>query len=174
MALPHPGWSVVAFEVPTAAKWNQLGENDDALADGSGLNTGAVERANIDFTTFDKTLSSQGGSETTTSTSYTNMSLAAVTGTYATTKVKITVGGNLYNSGAGITWFGFVISGSTSLAVSDTRAASMFNTNGGAVSFPYIATITPGSITVTPQKKVQSGTGTYERAYLIVEPVFNT
>lgn len=42
MALPNPGWSVVAFEVPTAAKWNQLGENDDALADGSGLDDGAV------------------------------------------------------------------------------------------------------------------------------------
>lgn len=40
--LPNPGWNVVAFEVPTAAKWNQLGENDDALADGSALQSGII------------------------------------------------------------------------------------------------------------------------------------
>ena len=31
------GWNVVAFEVPTAAKWNQLGANDDSFHDGSGI-----------------------------------------------------------------------------------------------------------------------------------------
>lgn len=145
-----------------------------SLTDTADIEDDAVTDDKIDFTSFDPTKFTQGGSETTTSTSYTNMTLAAVTGTYTTSEVKITVGGNLYNSGAGITWFGFAISGSTTLATADARAASMYNTNGGTVAFSYIATITPGTITVTPQKKVQSGTGSYERVYIIVEPVLNS
>lgn len=35
--LPNPGWSVVYGEVPAASKWSQLGANDDALSNGSGL-----------------------------------------------------------------------------------------------------------------------------------------
>lgn len=49
MSLPNPGWSVVAFEVPTAAKWSDLGENDDALAAGTGLNDDAVTATKIDW-----------------------------------------------------------------------------------------------------------------------------
>jgi len=40
--IPNPGWNVVAFEQPTAAKWSQLGENDDALSDGTGIQTGVI------------------------------------------------------------------------------------------------------------------------------------
>ena len=36
------GWNVVAFEQPTAAKWNQLGANDDSFHDGTGIDTGAI------------------------------------------------------------------------------------------------------------------------------------
>jgi hypothetical protein len=47
MSLPNPNWNVVAFEVPTAAKWSQLGENDDALADGSGLDDYIITNAKL-------------------------------------------------------------------------------------------------------------------------------
>lgn len=42
MSLPFPGWNVVFGETPTAAKWSELGSNDDGLAAGTGLNTNAV------------------------------------------------------------------------------------------------------------------------------------
>lgn len=35
--MAYNSWSVVAFEQPTAAKWNILGANDAALRDGSGI-----------------------------------------------------------------------------------------------------------------------------------------
>lgn len=42
MPLPNPGWNVVYGEIPAASKWSQLGANDDALAAGTGFNTGAI------------------------------------------------------------------------------------------------------------------------------------
>lgn len=42
MSLPFGGWSVVFGEIPTAAKWSELGANDDALAAGTGLNAGVI------------------------------------------------------------------------------------------------------------------------------------
>lgn len=35
--MAYTDWDVVAFEQPTAAKWNQLGENDEGLRDGSNV-----------------------------------------------------------------------------------------------------------------------------------------
>lgn len=37
-----PGVSFVFGEIPTAAKWSSLGANDDALANGSGISSGAI------------------------------------------------------------------------------------------------------------------------------------
>lgn len=60
--LPSPGWAVVYGETPSADRWSELGENDDALATGAGiddaailnrhLSAAAVKAANIDFTTL--------------------------------------------------------------------------------------------------------------------------
>lgn len=47
MSLPWPSWSVVFGEQPTAAKWSELGANDDALAAGTGLNDGALTPAKL-------------------------------------------------------------------------------------------------------------------------------
>ena len=41
------GWNVVAFEVPTAAKWNQLGANDDSFHDGTGIADGAITQIKL-------------------------------------------------------------------------------------------------------------------------------
>lgn len=35
--MSYAAWSVVAFEVPTAAKWNILGTNDASFNDGTGI-----------------------------------------------------------------------------------------------------------------------------------------
>jgi len=40
--LPTPSWSVVYGEVPSASKWSELGENDDSLATGAGVDSLAI------------------------------------------------------------------------------------------------------------------------------------
>lgn len=40
--MAYTAWSVVFGEQPTAAKWNELGENDAAFNDGSGFAAGAL------------------------------------------------------------------------------------------------------------------------------------
>lgn len=60
--LPSPGWAVVYGETPAADRWSELGENDDALATGVGLDDSAIKTRHldnasvtspkIDFTTF--------------------------------------------------------------------------------------------------------------------------
>jgi hypothetical protein len=49
MGLPYPAWSVVYGEQPTAAKWSELGANDDALAAGTGFNSHAIPSSAINF-----------------------------------------------------------------------------------------------------------------------------
>lgn len=66
--LPSPGWAVVYGETPAADRWSELGENDDALATGVGLddsaiktrhlNNGAVTSPKIDLPTFTGAMSS--------------------------------------------------------------------------------------------------------------------
>lgn len=40
--LPSPSWAVIYGETPSADRWSELGENDDALATGAGWDDGAV------------------------------------------------------------------------------------------------------------------------------------
>lgn len=47
MSLPNPGVTFVFGEQPTAAKFSGLGANDDALAAGTGLNSGVIGNAQV-------------------------------------------------------------------------------------------------------------------------------
>lgn len=40
--MSYTPWSVVFQEQPTAAKWNQLGDNDASFHDGTGIENGAI------------------------------------------------------------------------------------------------------------------------------------
>lgn len=69
--MAYTAWNVVFGEQPTAAKWNQLGQNDAGFRDGTNiddnailtrhLNNGAVTSQKIDFTPSNVTFSSSGG-----------------------------------------------------------------------------------------------------------------
>lgn len=50
--LPHPGMVFTPFDILTAAEENQIVDNIEALADGSGIGDGAVTADKIDFTTL--------------------------------------------------------------------------------------------------------------------------
>lgn len=51
MALPNPGMVAVPFDIYTAEELNDTYANIEALADGSGLDDGAVTADKIDFAT---------------------------------------------------------------------------------------------------------------------------
>lgn len=40
--LPSPSWAVIYGETPSATRWSELGENDDALATGAGIDNLAI------------------------------------------------------------------------------------------------------------------------------------
>lgn len=52
MSLPNPGMSFTPFDQLPASSLNDMVENIESLADGSGLDIGAVTASKIDFTSF--------------------------------------------------------------------------------------------------------------------------
>lgn len=40
--LPSPSWAVIYGETPSATRWSELGENDDSLATGAGIDDLAI------------------------------------------------------------------------------------------------------------------------------------
>jgi hypothetical protein len=52
MSLPYPTKVVLPFDIATAQDMNERHANDEALANGSGLDNGAVTATKIDFDTF--------------------------------------------------------------------------------------------------------------------------
>lgn len=45
--MAYTAWSVVFGEQPTAAKWNQLGQNDAGFKDGTNIDAGAINNTHI-------------------------------------------------------------------------------------------------------------------------------
>lgn len=52
--MAYTAWSVVFGEQPTAAKWNQLGENDAGFKDGTNIDDLAILERHIDFSTIER------------------------------------------------------------------------------------------------------------------------
>lgn len=47
--MTYTAWSVVAYEQPTAAKWNQLGENDAGFRDGTNILDDVILARHLDW-----------------------------------------------------------------------------------------------------------------------------
>ena len=119
-------------------------------------------------------------SETTTSTSYTDLTTSGPAVTLTTgTKALIVVGSYMNNNttSAGCL-MGFTVSGATTLAADDTRALilgrQMTATGSGFIQAAsrliYYASLTAGSNTFTSKYKVSSGTGTFADRFITVWP----
>jgi len=175
MSLPNPGMNFTAFDVLPAADLNDMVANIEALADGSGLDDGAV--------TADKLgLGGQSADvvtgQSTTSTSFTNLTTSgpAVTVTVPTSgKVLLSFTARLRNSdvngGAAV---GVNVTGANTIAPEDdvyniSSTASADNTG----SFTKQLTgLTPGSTTFTLQYRRQGGTtATFARRNITVIPL---
>lgn len=113
-------------------------------------------------------------SETTTSTSYTDLA--------TTQSFSVTVGANglllvglaaqLSNSGANATVMSFALSGGNTLAADDDNSTFDQTAAGKRVGVTKLLTgLTPGATTITAKFKVTAGTGTFERREIWALPL---
>lgn len=115
--------------------------------------------------------------QTTTSTTYTDLTTAgpAVTITVPTggMRVKITVGCELaQQSTAARVYMGYAVSGSTTIAATDTTAVMQ---NGTGLTDQYshvsVVTLSAGSNTITAKYRTASGTAQFSNRKILVEPL---
>ena len=112
-------------------------------------------------------------SQTTTSTSYTDLATAgpAVTVTTGTSALVI-ITAYLQNSGGNLTYASFAVSGATTSAATDDRLIAQTTANGMVCSRPQkITGLTAGSNTFTMKYRVAAGTGTYAYRDIVVIPL---
>jgi hypothetical protein len=169
--------TAVAGNVFTAAQFNQYVRdlfNETAPAKASAAGQWFISTAANALAARTITSASVATSETTTSTSYTDLAtsgpaVATVTGTQA----LIAPYSAMANSGTGFSVMGVAVSGSSSIAATDAHAVGgPFGTNGGRVSGLFLVTgLTPGSNTFTAKYRVLSGTGTFVDRSLTVLPL---
>jgi hypothetical protein len=112
-------------------------------------------------------------SQTTTSTSYTDLTTSgpAVTVTTGTKALVIVSSTSSNSSTLNLCFMSFAISGATTSSASDNRAFRSYTASSGAFSRGSTATavtLTAGSNTFTAKYKVSAGTGTFEDRQIFV------
>lgn len=170
--------TAVASSVFTAAQFNtflrdNLNETAPAKASTSGAHF-AVSGTNEISERLSKTASVLT-SETTTSTSFTNLAtvgpeVTVTTGPYA----LVVVHGSCENTGAGASRMAYEVSGATSIAAADNRGIAAFGVAGAGALASGVALhtdLTPGSNTFTAKYRVASGTGTFVSRRIVVFPL---
>lgn len=76
--LPSPSWAVIYGETPSATRWSELGDNDDALATGAGIDDFAIIARHLGYgAVLPKAITTKtyqmSGSDITLTTSYQNV-----------------------------------------------------------------------------------------------------
>jgi hypothetical protein len=110
-------------------------------------------------------------SQTTTSTSYTDLATAGPAVTVTTgTKALVSISAAFVNSTTNQAWFSFAVSGATTVAASDTFGALLTSTGYFAFSRTFMLTgLSPGSNTFTMKyRDAAVGTATFENRNIIV------
>lgn len=113
-------------------------------------------------------------SETTTSTSFTDLATVGPSVTVETGPLAfIIVHGAMENTGAGSSRMGYDVSGATTLAAADNRGIGVYGVAGAGVitSGVSLLTLTPGTNTFTSKYRVGSGTGTFLSRRIVVFPL---
>ncbi|HSE08468.1 MAG TPA: hypothetical protein VLB29_07365 [Nocardioidaceae bacterium] len=113
-------------------------------------------------------------SETTTSTSFTDLTTPGPTVTATTSNLALVIFGcEQSNSGSGSTRSSVDVSGASTIAAADIRSLTLSGTAGSefqASHAVFYDDLTPGLNTFTMKYRVSSGTGTFARRRLIVLP----
>lgn len=133
---------------------------------------GAVTPSKLDL---DPATTSVATSQTTTSTSYTDLATAGPAATVtigANGLALVIITGKLFNSGVNDTFMGYAVSGANTVAATDTTAQVVNSTPGQRNSTMSLLTgLTPGSTTFTAKYRVAAGTGTFSDRNIIVIPL---
>ena len=114
-------------------------------------------------------------SETTTSTSFTDLATIGPDVTVTTGSLALVIfGAEQSNSGTGSTRTSVDVSGASTIAAADIRSLTLSGGTAGetiqASHAVFYDDLTPGSNTFTMKYRVSSGTGTFSRRRLIVLP----
>jgi hypothetical protein len=108
--------------------------------------------------------------QTTTSTTYVNLTTTGATVTATTgTKALIHHGCQLFNSSSGSCWASYAISSATTVSASDEWAITCeaSATNSFRYGYSELHTVTAGSNVFTQKYRVGSSTGTFDDRHLI-------
>lgn len=178
MALPNPGMDFTAFDTLPAASLDDMVENIEALADGSGLDDGAVTNAKLNLSGSQR--ATVATSQTTTSTSYADLSTVgpAVTVTIGSSGLalvimEMTASSNV--AGNANLNMSFAASGTNTITAGTQGQMKMGSFAGGVGmthSFERLLTgLTPGSTTFTAKYSTTSGTATFSDRFLTVIPL---
>lgn len=167
--------TAVAGSVFTAAQFNQsIRDNllETAPANATAISQYFVADAPNSIVARLAATASVLTSQTTTSTSYTDLGTPGPAVTVATgTMALVVVHSSTSNSGTGSTRMAYNISGATTLAASDDRGMGNANTDITVASSVSLETgLTPGNNTFTAQYRVASGTGTFVSRRIVVLP----
>jgi hypothetical protein len=170
--------TAVASSVFTAAQFNTfLRDNLNETAPAKATTAGA-HFAVSDTNEISERLSATASvlmSETTTSTSYTDLATVGPTVTVTTGPAAlVTVHGSIDNSGTGSCRMSYAVSGASTIAEADNRGIGVYGVAGvGIVASAVVlhTDLTPGSNTFTAKYRVASGTGTFNSRRIVVFPL---
>ncbi|MEU9323178.1 hypothetical protein AB0D91_05100 [Streptomyces canus] len=170
--------TAVASSVFTAAQFNTfLRDNLNETAPAKATTSGAyftVSGTNEITERIPATVNTLVA-ETTTSTSYTDLTTIGPTVTVDTgPNALVLVHGSLENTGAGSSRMAYDISGASTIAAADNRGIGVFGTAGTGIVSSGVALhtdLTPGTNTFTAKYRVASGTGTFQSRRIVVFPL---
>lgn len=176
MALPNPGMDFTAFDTLPAASLDDLVENIEALADGSGLDDGAVTPNKLSLGAQNSRVAT---TQTTTSTSYTNLSTTgpSVTITIPTSgRILLSFGARVSNNtGGGWGLVSYDATGANTISASDNYAAGFrvatANDECTAERTEVLTGLTPGSTTFTVKYRAVAGTAQFLNRYISAIPL---
>lgn len=166
------GTSALAHSSGVIVKMNTVAEMFEALKDGTGLSNGVITPSKLDL---DPTQAFVTTSETTTSTSFTDLATTTDTTTVtigANGLALVTIGAFVANNSANSSTMSYDISGANTASAADAYSVHMVGaTTVGASHTRLITGLTPGSTTFKLKYKVSGGTGTFQYRRIAVVPL---
>lgn len=177
MSLPNPNMDFSAFDTLPATELDDLVENIEALADGSGLDDGAITSPKLNLT--GSLTAYVATTQTTTSTSYTDLATAgpAVTVTVGTSGiVLVSISSVINNNTGGFDGFmGFALSGANTMTAQDKysiRHVVYANNYVNQFGATFLLTgLTPGSTVFTSKYKTGGNTASFGERHLSAIPL---
>jgi hypothetical protein len=158
VALPNPGMAFSPFDILTAEEMNNLVENIEALADGTGLNDNIVTSNKLNLGQSGVS----GNVTTTTSTTYIAAGLSVTVNVGSSGMVLVGIGANLSNSGGNETRMAWSATGANTIVATNINAISTVGTNNTSLGRVWLLTgLSSGSTVFTLNKSVSGGTGSY-------------